>query len=107
MWESTFGRLPVASETALKHARPAKQLASSDPPRLLVPPPPNTPRSSARKPAAGPHSEARTLPANASAVPAAPEGPSLSPFPRYPHWDMHRALEGRLPHAPGGAMSFF
>lgn len=42
MWKSTFGRLPPASETALKHA--VRKQPSRGPPRLLVPLPPNASR---------------------------------------------------------------
>ena len=53
MWKSTFGRLPVASELALKHApqrprQPAKRIGGVDAahrPRMLVPPPPGARRA--------------------------------------------------------------
>ncbi|KAL1528729.1 hypothetical protein AB1Y20_010062 [Prymnesium parvum] len=41
MWRSTFGRLPKASETALKHAAPVSSRPSHARPRLRVPLPPN------------------------------------------------------------------
>lgn len=41
MWSATFGRLPAASATALKHAAPPTARAAGTRPRMLVPLPPS------------------------------------------------------------------